>query len=186
MPATRRRNGYSLSELLTVVAITGMIALVGLPAFMQLMPQYWMRTASSEIAGTLRMARQNAMATRRPWRVTFDVTNNRYSLSALSTLPTTTPSNWQKYGSNNRPLPTPSSPWWRNLRNARVNTSGFNDVDSNLGADVIFRRDGTLDPACFTDSPYIRLHMDNNLVKYNTYYIRLESSGNVRTDQTKE
>ena len=181
-----KRNGYSLSELLTVVAIAGLIALVGMPAFLQLMPQYWMRTASSEMAATIRMARQNAMTTRRPWRVTFDATNHRYALSALTVTPATTPGNWRPYGSNNRPLPSTSSTWWRNLRNMRLATSGLSDVDSNLGEDLIFQRDGALDPACYAGSPYIRLHVDSNLVKYNTYYIRVDSAGNVRTDQTKE
>src|SRR5215468_448089 len=105
-----RERGYSLPEMLTVIAIVGMIAIIGIPAFMVLMPQYRVRSAASELAATVRMARQNSMTTRRPWRVTFDGTNHRYTVSEFNntTVSSTTlrdPANWTWMASNDRPAP---------------------------------------------------------------------------------
>src|SRR5215212_2828311 len=142
----KRERGYSLSELLTVVAIVGLITLVSLPAIFQLLPQYRVRSATGEIGSVIRMARQNAQSTRRPWRVTFDTTNGRYAMAMLNT-PTaalTTPGNWTPVGSNNRP--TSSTNAWRNLKFMTVSSTGFLDVDSSNGIDIIFIRDGSLSP----------------------------------------
>ena len=74
----RAERGYSLMELLVVVAIIGIVALVTVPALLQLMPQYRIRSAAGETAAAIRMIRSQAMAQRTPWRIQFDLTNTRY------------------------------------------------------------------------------------------------------------
>ena len=58
-PATA---GYSLLELLTVLAIVGLMALVTLPAFGSLRRQAAMRAAIGEVTWALRAARSSAIA----------------------------------------------------------------------------------------------------------------------------
>jgi prepilin-type N-terminal cleavage/methylation domain-containing protein len=183
------QRGYTLPELLTVVAIMGLVVLVSIPAIFQLTPQYRMRSTTSEVAAVVRMARQNALSTRRAWRVTFDTSNRRYILAMQRTPASalTSPAEWVAIGSNNRPSKTTNNAW-RSLRYLNVLTApGFVDVDSANGPDIIFRYDGALDPSCYSSTtPNVRLHVDNRLVRYNTYYLRIGTAGYVTTDQTKE
>jgi len=184
----KRERGYSLPELLTVVAIVGLVALVSIPAIFQLTPQYRVRSVTGEIAAVLRMARQNALSTRRAWRVTFNTTGRRYALHMVRdpTAALSSSTNWVPIGSNNRP--TSAGNVWRTIGTMTVTSSGFNDVDGgSSGIDIIFKHDGQLDTSCYsTANPNVRLHVNNNLVRYNTYYLRVLPSGFVSTDQTKE
>ena len=55
----KNARGYTLAELLTVVGIVGVVSLVSIPAFIQLMPQYRIRGASTELSAALRMTQHD-------------------------------------------------------------------------------------------------------------------------------
>ena len=67
-----REQGWSLTELLTVLAITGIVALLAWPSYQTMVARVQARSTTSEIASELRLARQLAMARRERLRVTFD------------------------------------------------------------------------------------------------------------------
>lgn len=198
----KKSRGYSLAELLTVVAIVGVVTLVSIPAFIQLMPQYRIRGAATELSAALRMTRQDAIATRRPWRVTVDGAGKRYAISMLTTpgADMKVAANWTHMGENNRVVPTGGAPWWKQLSSdIQLSTTGFNDIDCANGADVIFQRDGSIAPdynnSCtaggtaaidFTTPPKIRVYYPSQYVRYNAYYIYGSAGGNLTTDQAKE
>lgn len=197
---SRKSRGYSLPEVLTVAAIIGLIALVGIPALATLMPQYRVRSAASEVAATIRMARESAVATRRPWRVSFDAANARYAISELSTpgADIKTPGNWTKIGENNRVVPA-GGVWWKTLPdNVTLSTVNFLDVDCANGTDLIFQRDGTVDTtfntactaggsAALAFPASVRLHYDSRFVPTNTYYLDTPTAAGFLTPrQTKE
>lgn len=194
----KHARGYSLAELLTVVGILGVVTLVSLPALFQLLPQYRIRSASTELSAALRMARQDAISSRRPWRITIDGPGSRYAISMLNspTADMTVPTNWTRIGENNRPAPS-SAVWWKQLsKDIQISTTGFNDIDCANGADIIFLRDGSIAPdfnsSCgtavidFTTPPKIRVYYPSRLVRYNAYYIYGSAGGNLTTDQAKE
>lgn len=197
----RNARGYSLAEVLTVVGIAGVVALVSLPALFQLLPQYRVRGASTELSAALRMARQDAIGQRRPYRVTIDSSARRYAISMLTTPGSdmTVSTNWSPIGENNRPVPT-GSVWWKQLTTGiTISTTGFLDIDCANGPDVIFQRDGSIYPAfnnaCtaggtanidFTTLPKIRVYYPSRYVNYNTYYVYGSSGGNLTTSQAKE
>jgi prepilin-type N-terminal cleavage/methylation domain-containing protein len=148
----KEQRGYSLTELLTVVAIIGVITLVTIPAVMQVIPQYRLRAATAQLAAALRMTRQTAITTRNARRVTFDAANARYSMGQ-ATSPTadiTTTAGWQGVGDNNRL--TPGSPVgsaaaWQTLSGITMSTAGLLnlDCDSSGYVEAVFNKDGTLD-----------------------------------------
>lgn len=194
------QSGYSMAEILTVVAIAGLIAVVCIPALMQVLPQYRMRASAGELSSAMRLTRQNAMSTRRAWRITIDSTGTRYAVSMLSspTASVKVSSNWTKIGENFRPI-TGGAPWWKKLQAMEISSTGFLDVDCTDGKDIIFKRDGSVDPTfnngCadggsaaidFTTEPKVRMHVNTNLVPFNTYYLSVNSSGYITASQTKE
>src|SRR5262245_57304803 len=67
-----REQGWSLTELLTVLAIMGILALLAWPSYQTMVARVQARSVTSEIASELRLARQLAMARRERLRVVFN------------------------------------------------------------------------------------------------------------------
>jgi len=67
-----QEQGWSLTEVLTVLAIVGIIAVLAVPSYQTLAARVQARNATVEIASELRFARQLAMARRERLRVIFD------------------------------------------------------------------------------------------------------------------
>jgi type IV fimbrial biogenesis protein FimT len=65
-------QGWSLTELLIVLAILGIISVLAGPSYQTLAARVQARSATVEIASELRLARQLAMARRERLRVIFD------------------------------------------------------------------------------------------------------------------
>jgi len=196
----RTEGGFSMTELLTVVAMIGVITVITIPALVQLMPQYRIRSAASEAGSGLRMLRQRAITTRIPWRVSFDAAANQYTFSRLTSSDATrsTAANWVKIGRDGRP--STSTQW---IRSSAVDlqtttTNPFKDVDCDGYTDIIFLRDGSVatDPngggcggganLAFTTSPSVLFAVDNRFVKYNRYYLSLSKAGLLTIRPTKE
>lgn len=199
--APARQRGYSLAELLTVVSILGVITLIAIPALFQLMPQYRIRGAASELASTMRMARQKAITTRNPWRVVLDPANDRYAVSALTTpgADITVATNWTWVDKDWRT--GGAAAVWRTLPSStdlRNGSTTFNDVVCPAGAnrDVVFLRDGSLSNAArcgvagseltFATLPAAVVAVNNTLVRYNRYYLTAQQSGIIQVAPRKE
>ena len=69
-----QQAGYSLTEMITVVAIIGVLALVTVPAFMNFRNSAKMRASVSSFTTDLRSARQRAITRSRQVIVTYEVT----------------------------------------------------------------------------------------------------------------
>lgn len=67
-----QEQGWSLTELLMVLAVMGIMALLAVPSYQTLLVRSQARSATVEIASELRLARQLAMARRERLRVIFD------------------------------------------------------------------------------------------------------------------
>jgi len=75
-----RQSGRSLTELLIVVAIIGIMAAMAGPSYQAMTARAQARSAAVEIASVLRMARQLAMARRERLLVRFDLSDQTITL----------------------------------------------------------------------------------------------------------
>ncbi|HYI10793.1 MAG TPA: GspH/FimT family pseudopilin [Thermoanaerobaculia bacterium] len=200
-----RRNaqsGYSLTELLTIVGMIGVVTLITIPAIRQLMPQYQIRAAASEAAAALRFARQKAISTRTPWKVSFDPNNDMYSYAMLNAqnADMSVAANWTSISRDTLKVAGTNDPWIRTAA-VDVQTTGgnsFKDVDcpSDGVVDIIFLRNGEIsnkakcgDPATavltFATAPSIVIAVDNSAVRFNRYTISITEVGTVTVTPSK-
>jgi prepilin-type N-terminal cleavage/methylation domain-containing protein len=201
---TSERRGYSIVELLVVVAVIGLVLLVTVPALFQLMPQYRIRSAASEAASAMRMMRQRAVTTRTPHRVSFDFARNRYSYSMLNGpfADMAVETNWTKLRVDGRNLAPGNNFDWVRISAVQLvaGSNTFKDVpcpkDGYL--DLIFTRDGSVsdkatcgDPASdtleFTPTiPTVIFWVDSSFVRYNRYYVEVNRNGRIGITPKKE
>jgi type IV fimbrial biogenesis protein FimT len=73
-------TGKSLAELIIVTAVVGIVAAMAAPAYQSFHTRLQGRTATAEIASTLRMARQLAMARRERLLLRFDLLERTITL----------------------------------------------------------------------------------------------------------
>ena len=78
----RRESGYSLPEMLTVIAIVGALALVSVPAFLTFMQSNKMKSSIRSLTSDLRSARQRSIAQGQQVMVSFATGSNarRYDI----------------------------------------------------------------------------------------------------------
>lgn len=79
----RNLSGYSLIELLIVVALVGLLAAMAIPSYRDLLARSQIRSVATEVASELRRARQLAMARRERLRVRVDVAQQTLTLVAV-------------------------------------------------------------------------------------------------------
>jgi prepilin-type N-terminal cleavage/methylation domain-containing protein len=74
------RRGFSLTEVLVVVAIISIAAAIAVPNFINEMPRLRLAKAARHLLSDLQWTRQQAVVTNRPWRIIFDLNNNLYQI----------------------------------------------------------------------------------------------------------
>ena len=195
----RKQHGYSLVELLVVVAMIGIVMLVTVPALMQLMPQYRIRSAATEAAGAMRMVRQRAITMRTPWRISIDAGGNRYRFYQLNSpyADISVATNWKAVRRDGRTADAGNEDWFRpSAVDVQTAATTFNDVvcPSGGGVDLIFLRDGTVadNAPCsggskltFAPDPGIVMAVDSNMVRFNRYTITVSKTGLVTVTPSK-
>ncbi len=208
--------GYSLVELMIVVAMIGVVTIVTVPAFVQIMPQYRIRGAASETVADFRSVRQMAVSNRRAWKITFMEPNDAsggdywfyYSQLTSNDADMSDKDNWVSMGRDLRPLGT-------RLETARMvrmpavtmdwtTEKPLHDVDDDGFVDLIYLRDGTVSDLPFFGGdpvddrldfeldepdeqlPSLQYKIDNNFVRFNTYTFWVSQPGGIKVEGSKE
>jgi type IV fimbrial biogenesis protein FimT len=78
MARNARSHGFTLVETMVVVVMLGLLLVVAIPNFANSNRRRRAEAAAEEISTTLQIARQRAIATRVPFRVVFDETEETY------------------------------------------------------------------------------------------------------------
>jgi len=143
-----RQAGYSLAEMLTVVAIIGTLALVSVPAFMNFYNSNKVKTAMRTFTSDLRTARMTAISRGRVVKFT-------YKTSAVSDLqgkqPATTERTYNFY-EGNRSLGPVNQITWTALTGAGSNPPKPEKILDDV---VYFPLDGGTTPQTFTDDDQV-------------------------------
>ncbi len=77
---TRKPNGFSVAEMLVVLAIGGILTAIAIPAFMAWAPKYRVNGAARQVFSDLMAAKARAVAEGNPYVVTFDTTAGSYTI----------------------------------------------------------------------------------------------------------
>jgi prepilin-type N-terminal cleavage/methylation domain-containing protein len=75
-------NGFTLVELLTVMAVIGIISAIAIPAFSSYYEECCINAAVSEITGMIKETKQNALTAERYCAIGFNTASGRVSLIA--------------------------------------------------------------------------------------------------------
>lgn len=132
--------GYTLVELLIVVAIIGLISLVGIPNFIVMFRGAKMRTALQNFSGDIRSARQTAITKNVRTRLSFTpgtTVNRDYFLERQVTNQTDGSTSWVRDNTGSRKLE----------ETVYFSSTTFDDIDPTPDGldDIVFLPNGTID-----------------------------------------
>ena len=184
--ASRKEAGYSLAELLTVVAIVGVMSLVTIPSFIGYFNSNKVKAAMRTLSSDLRTARATAIAQGREVKLTYKTgpTERAYDLyigdRGFGTVPT---ANWTRLTGpgSNPPKPSKSLDSVVYFPDDSASTpQTFTDLDTAPDGwlDVVFFPDGHAGLPANAASATITIKTDMTVPKA-SYAITISPSGRV-------
>ena len=183
----RRSAGYSLTEVLIVIAIIGVLSLITVPVFMNFQRQGIFKSAMRTVATDLRSARSNSIRTGQDIRVEFvtgaegpttkeyraySSTDGGTTWTALSIRRAVTSANSDGTGEMVKRLEGPV--WFE--KSVGLITTGIGDIKP----DIVFHPNGTADLLGTGLSGSIVLATDWTNIYSNRYNIYVTRSGQIK------
>ena len=155
-----RQQGYSLAEMLVVVAIIGLISLVAVPNFISLYKGSRFKAVMRSFVSVVRNTQQRSITENRRMRISFAPNGNAYQVAREITNDTTGVKTWETITSrtlDNRGDGTVAS--------SSFGATGFPDKDSDGLSDVIFNPNGTVDMPTGSNLPTIVISTTDGIAK---------------------
>jgi prepilin-type N-terminal cleavage/methylation domain-containing protein len=183
----QHQRGYSLTELLVVISLIGVLSLVVVPSFMSLMNTNRMAATTRQFATDVRSARGRAVSSGRPTKISFvpasapcTVAEPPCSARSYSLFDCTAIDATGKVSCTATPV------WTHAIDNtAYFDTStNFTDVDTtaNSDVDIVFQTNGTL-PSSAPAAPIVVVRSGKK-IRFNEADFRVNVAGTVSTTKT--
>lgn len=80
MQRRSQQQGFTLAEVIMVLAIIGILAAIAIPNFLSWLPNMRLKAAARDLYSSMQKARAEAIKTNRDHAIVFDTANNRYVL----------------------------------------------------------------------------------------------------------
>ncbi len=74
-------KGFSLIEMVVVVAIIGIILAIAIPGFIVMAPRMRLKSAARDIVSNMQLARAQALRDRKTYTIQFDTPGSKYTIS---------------------------------------------------------------------------------------------------------
>lgn len=171
MNARRGQRGYSLVEMLAVVAIIGIMSLIVVPNFVSYQRSIRLKTAMRRLTNDLRSARQRAVTRNSMVMVTYKPDSKPATYGMWESLDAG--ATWTQLGSNTK-MDTPIS-----FSDSTVVANQLTDAYKSDGwTDAVFRSDGTpVLPGGVTTGAIIVKTSDK--IDISSYTVTITSTGKI-------
>ncbi|MBW2576380.1 MAG: GspH/FimT family pseudopilin [Deltaproteobacteria bacterium] len=77
----RKRSGFTLIELVVVIAVLGILTAVGVPNFLSWLPKYRLKSAARDLYSNMQLAKMTAIKSNQNCTVTYSTDPDQYVLS---------------------------------------------------------------------------------------------------------
>ena len=171
-----RLTGYSLVEILVVIAIVGMLSLITVPAFINYSQQGHLRAAVRQVHGDLRTMR--LLAITNDLRIRIELQSDKMTYTYYSSADNG--ATWTAYTpkgkvSNTSKVEAPVT----------FSATTFQDIDGNGKPDIVFLPSGMVDSACSPSGggmPTLTLSVPWMNITQNVMTITVSPAGNIHAD----
>jgi prepilin-type N-terminal cleavage/methylation domain-containing protein len=167
-------RGYSLVEILVVMAIVGVMSLITIPAFISYSQQGRLRAALRQVHGDLRTMRLQAITNNLRIRVELQPDNVSYNYYSSADNGST----WVAYipkgmVSSSKSVASPVT----------FGATTFLDVNSNGKPDIVFLPSGMLDPNCTPTGslPTLKMSVPWKNINQNIMTVTVSPAGGIST-----